>query len=514
MFLITSMNTIILEGKSSIDSVNNSNINYRFIKEPEFGIPFNEWSMWRGDSNHTGNASCIGPSSWNQLWRTNQKSYKYSSPAVKYGNVYIGRETALYCYDIATGSTIWSYNLSSNLDSTPLVFRGRVYIGSGSYLYCLDANGTGINTTLYWTALIGGTVDSSPTTDGDDDIFIASGNGYLRAIFTNGTEHWSSSINTGASSSPAYWNGRVYCGGGTWAGGNNKVYCFNADTGELIWSHQLDSPPCSSPALAYGNVYIAGSGDVLGTGEFGNIYCLDAKGSKGETTEIWKHKIGGSYSSPALGYGRVYIGSNTRNFYCLDAFGNGSGGTTQYWTRTFNDWSHSSPIITPKYVFTGAGDGRFYCLNRTDSSTVWSQTLGGDGYWGISSSPALAGNLIFVTNDGDGLYCVGAKIDIEPPRITNTFPNSNATKVSQDVEIKIGFNKPVDPTSVSEKSLILKDSNSQTIIGTVRLNKIGNTAYFKPKNPLKKNIHRYPHPHQFHPDHHLNVIQQNLQYRL
>jgi outer membrane protein assembly factor BamB len=483
LFLFFPMNIVIFKGESSTIESNINNISTK-----ESGIPYNEWSMLRGDSNHTGNATCIGPSSGNHLWKTIQRSNMFSSPTVKYGHVYIGRGELIYCYDIYNGSTVWSYNLSYLTQSSPLVFGGRVYIGGGSKLFCLDANGTGGNTTKYWTAQIGGIVYSSPTTDGDDDIFIASGNGLLKAIYTNGTEHWSSSINGGAASSPAYWNGRVYCGGGSWAGGDHSIYCFNADSGEQIWYRTLDSPVCSSPALAYGNVYIAGSGDVGGVGEFGNIYCLDAMGSGGTTTVIWKHNIGGAYSSPAVGYGRVYIGSNTGRFYCLDAFGNGTGETTQYWSRKFNDWSHCSPIITPKYVYTGAGDGQFFCLNRTDSSIVWSRAHGTrDGPWGISASPALAGNLIFMTNDGDRLYCIGAKKDTEPPKILNTVPASDAMEVNVDIEIKIRFHKPVILSSISETSIVLKDSKGQTVSGSVRSNMVGDTAYFKPNKSLKKN---------------------------
>ncbi len=406
----------------------------------------------------------------------------YSSPAVKYGQVYIGRSEWIYCYDIATGSTVWSYNLSTTTDSSPLVFEGRVYIGGGSNLFCLDANGTGGTTTLYWTAPIGGPIETSPTTDGDDEIFISSSAGHLKAIYTNGTEHWSSFYNGGATSSPAYWNGRVYLGGGGWLGGDNIVYCFNADNGTQIWSYGLDSPPCSSPALAYGNVYIAGISETA------NIYCLDAMGSGGTTTLIWKHNIGGSYGSAAVGYGRVYIGSQNANFYCLDAFGNGTGGTSQYWIKDLDDWIHSSPIITPKYVYMGAADGRFYCLNRTDSSTVWTKKLGtSGGSWGISSSPALAGNLIFMTTDGDGLYCVGAKKDIEPPKVINTFPFPDAAEVSTELEIEIIFNKAVDPSSISESSIILKDSQGQRATGTVRSNIAGDSAHLKPNNTLKLN---------------------------
>jgi outer membrane protein assembly factor BamB len=226
LFLVLPMNIIVTEGEPAFGETTSNNSSTR-----ESGISFDEWPMWRGDSNHTGNVSSIGPSSWNPLWTTPHKSNLFSSPAVQYGQVYIGRGAAIFCYDISTGKTVWFYNLSKETSSSPLVFDGRVYIGAGSELVCLDAYGTEGTTTRYWTAPIGGTVDSSPTTDGVDDIFIASGNGLLKAIYTNGTEHWSSSINGGAACSPAYWNGRVYCGGGSWAGGDRlsclQFSCFS-----------------------------------------------------------------------------------------------------------------------------------------------------------------------------------------------------------------------------------------------------------------------------------------------
>ena len=101
------------------------------------------------------------------------------------------------------------------------------------------------------------------------------------------------------------------------AGSFFGYYCFDALTGDLIWSHNTGNAIHSSPALAMGLVYI-------GSGE--NVWCLDA----GTGDPEWVHPTGGLVeSSPAVALDRVYVGSGLRfdpsyfrpvgYFYCLDA---------------------------------------------------------------------------------------------------------------------------------------------------------------------------------------------------
>ena len=101
--------------------------------------------------------------------------------------------------------------------------------------------------------------------------------------------------------SPAVFDDRVYVGSL-----DLYLYCFNADTGDLIWRYKTDERIFSSPAVADDKVYFR-SRDFY-------IYCLDA--DTGEL--IWRYKTG-SYvqSSPAVAYGKLYVGSRDGNIYCF-----------------------------------------------------------------------------------------------------------------------------------------------------------------------------------------------------
>ena len=94
----------------------------------------------------------------------------------------------------------------------------------------------------------------------------------------------------------------------------------------------------SSPAIVDGKLYI-GSDDH-------NLYCLDAdRGDK-----IWNYSLVSTvFSSPCIAGGRVYIGGETDDdLYCLDAV---TGSVL---------WSFSSPDI---HAFTSScayDDGKIY----------------------------------------------------------------------------------------------------------------------------------------------------------
>lgn len=76
-----------------------------------------------------------------------------SSPALAYGNVYIGTEEpdgSVYCLDADTGALKWTYETGGDIHhSSPAVAAGMVYIGSWAtdigvgepgYLHCLNAH--------------------------------------------------------------------------------------------------------------------------------------------------------------------------------------------------------------------------------------------------------------------------------------------------------------------------------------------------------------------------------------
>ena len=142
----------------------------------------------------------------------------------------------------------------------------------------------------------------------------------------------------------------------------------------------------STPAVGYGRVYI-GSTD-------GKVYSFGAASGKLR----WSHGTGGYvYSSPAVWNRRVYAGSYDHTFYCLDA----ATGDVR-WQFHANGPISGSPTILGRVVYFATLSGRTYGLNAVTGRQVWTFP---DGKY----SPVVA--------DSERLYLVGyAKVYGMVPR--------------------------------------------------------------------------------------------------
>ena len=91
------------------------------------------------------------------------------------------------------------------------------------------------------------------------------------------------------------------------------MYCVDANTGNLVWSHWAGSYEIrSSPAIANGLIYFI---DDNLDGINGKVYCLNA--TNGAT--VWSYVTGtmGGFSSPAVANGIVFVGAGDW-FYAID----------------------------------------------------------------------------------------------------------------------------------------------------------------------------------------------------
>ena len=113
------------------------------------------------------------------------------------------------------------------------------------------------------------------------------------------------------------------------------------------------------------------------------------------------HRVPKSF--PATDGRRIYFGSDSGTFWCLDAR-NGS----ILWTFKVNTPGHknlwSSPALHDGKVYFGAYDGNVYCLETLTGQEVW-RFIGAD--W-VGSSPALAPEL--------GLLFIGLEYAVEGKR--------------------------------------------------------------------------------------------------
>lgn len=156
-------------------------------------------------------------------------------------------------------------------------------------------------------------------------------------------------------------------------------------TSKVKWQF-ASGPVWSSPAVAFGTIYV-GSGDC-------GLYALNADGTK-----KWRFPTGGLvYSSPAVGPdGTIYVGSDDHNLYAVNPNG------TKKWSFETGGWVWSSPAIgADGTIYFGSGDSKLYALNP-DGTKKWTFQAGGLIY----SSPAIGSDgVIYFGSDDGRVYAV------------------------------------------------------------------------------------------------------------
>lgn len=166
------------------------------------------------------------------------------------------------------------------------------------------------------------------------------------------------------------------------------------NTNTTLWIYTISAGVwTTSPAVADGRLYIGC--------EDRNVYCLNATTG----AYIWSYKTGDyMYSSPAVVDGRLYIGSNDNRLYCFNAT-NGNG----MWSFQTGS-SVGSPTVADGRVYVGSSD-RVYCFDALTGNEIWSYAT---GKYHSMGSPAVADGKVYVVSniylvsEGGRLYCLNA----------------------------------------------------------------------------------------------------------
>ena len=201
--------------------------------------------------------------------------------------------------------------------------------------------------------------------------------------------------------------------------GKERVRCFDAGTGEEIWSHAYDQPynisypggPRSTPTVADGKVYALGAE--------GKFVCLDADSGKLVWQQNWKEQF--SIESPMWGFSAHPLVDGD-SVYCLVG---GEGSVAVAFDKDSGDvkWqslSAADPGYCPPTMIEHAGVKQLLiwhpesinALNPDDGSVYWSLPLK-PGFGMSIMAPQKSGNRLFASAHGR----VGAlmKLDDEKP---------------------------------------------------------------------------------------------------
>jgi outer membrane protein assembly factor BamB len=191
----------------------------------------------------------------------------------------------------------------------------------------------------------------------------------------HGKIHWRHRIGP-SESSPLLVRDRLYVG--DW---NGDVWAFDANHGTVLWKRRVSHKPIKG-AIAY-------SGGLLFVGAYdGHVYCLTKDGGLVWRGSAQPRLFGGSdfYSTPAVAYGRVYIGSTDGKVY---AFGASTG--HRLWSHSTGGYVYASPAIWQQSVLVGSYSGKFSAFDAGTGEPDWTFHAGGP----ISGSAVVVGGVVY-----------------------------------------------------------------------------------------------------------------------
>lgn len=290
------------------------------------------------------------------LWTFRARSLVEFPPAVAYGRLFFANNAGdVFAISAASGKKIWEVETDRCQAMSPAVGAHVVYATFLNRPPCNASSG-----------------------DGELIAFSAS----------SGAELWTRSIGP-SETSPLLVDGRVYVG--DW---NDEVYCFDARTGALVWRFASDGKVKGGLAFSNGRVYFGTYGS--------SVYALDAATG----AEIWHASAqpglinsGTFYSTPAVAYDRVYIGSTDGKMY---SFGATSGDLR--WSTSTGGYVYSSPAVWHERVYAGSYSDDFYCFDAATGAVLWSFHANGP----ISGSPTILDGIVYFSTLAGETYGLDA----------------------------------------------------------------------------------------------------------
>ena len=277
---------------------------------------------------------------------------------------------------------LWVWKAGSLLEFQPVLANGFLYLVENTGIaFAINAN----NGHIKWQRKVGSLNASSPAWN-NDRIYIATLSGAMTCLDArNGHLIWKRNIPSRSESSPIVIHGVVYFGSE-----DGTVYALRASDGHPVWTYHAGGAVKAALAYSKGLLFF---GDYSGT-----VTALRASdGSKawdtGTNGRVF-NQSGQFYSTPAVAFGRVYLG-NTDNF--VYSFVAKTGQLA--WRHSTGAYVYSAaavanvPGIGPT-VYIGSYDGTFYALDARSGSVRWSHADGG----AISGAPTLVGKIVYFSN--------------------------------------------------------------------------------------------------------------------
>ncbi len=219
-------------------------------------------------------------------------------------------------------------------------------------------------------------------------------------------------------SSPIYANGKIFVGSG-----DKNLYCFDAETGNILWTYETDGAITHAPTYDNGKIYF-GSVD-------GYFFCLDENNPQ---KYFWRYitysKI---YVSPLVIGNIVYFASENGLVYAFDKI---TG--KEVWNTPFLTQGKINSAIAgdDTSIFFISQDGNLYAVHPLTGSLLWKKIVGPN----VKSTPVIKENYVYILNNMGQLLAID-RTTRNQDWYYNLGQDTNTTPaISGDLAIILGKN--------------------------------------------------------------------------
>ena len=217
---------------------------------------------------------------------------------------------------------------------------------------------------------------------------------------------WKTAIPLGGMSSPIVWGNRVFLTGADRQ--RRQVYCFDANSGELIWQRAVENIPLSKPAsddISEDTGFVASTAATDGECVYAiNAYeCLVAirprgQGDVAKTHIAWTAEgVMPDICSPVTNGDLLFVLETEGIVTCYDA-GNGN----KFWEKDLGKTFVASPSLVSDKVYLMAEDGTMTIIKATRQYVETGRRELGEK---SKASPALHNGRIYFRGS-EHLYCI------------------------------------------------------------------------------------------------------------
>lgn len=290
-------------------------------------------------------------------------------------------------------SSDWSFQAGKLLEFQPIIFRGVIYfMDKDGTFYALNAK----RGHIMWKRDIGSLNASSPAY-ADGRLFAVNLEPQQAVALDakkKGKVLWRTPLPGRSESSPLVHSGKVIFGCES-----GDIFALDEKTGKIRW--RVHTNGAVKGAIAYHD------GTLFADNYAGEVYAIDA----GNGHVKWvAHTQGGGflhgggvYSTPAVAFGRVYLGGLDGRVY---SFEEKTGKLA--WSHSTGAEVYSSPAVAdtphaPPTVFVGSEDKHFYALDAKTGAVRWEHYLNGV----ILGSPSVVSNTVYVSVIGPNIGTFG-----------------------------------------------------------------------------------------------------------